>query len=180
MKRPPPVTRPPASRSLLHAASLPSLASRLSSFVSRPSPRCRHPAARLEGSSPRRAEQHGSSLPCDGTCFAPSTTVLRGAESTRATPGRAAPCRATPYYAVSRHVAPRRATSSHAALARAVPASTTNRHPPLPLRSRPSASRSNSLRRGVILVHIQSHAHYPLPLLSPPFRSWHETASEKE
>ena len=78
---------------------------RMPSIVRRAPPAARHPlpTTRLEGSSPRRAEQHGSSLSCDGTCSTPSTIAALPLlhASIRATPR--APYRATPYCAAPRH-----------------------------------------------------------------------------
>lgn len=74
----------------IHLPSSPT-ACRPSAAVRRLPPVARHPlpATRLEGSSPRRAEQHGSSLSCDGTCSTPST-IARYVEPTRLDSGHAA------------------------------------------------------------------------------------------
>lgn len=164
----------------IHLPSSPT-ACRPSAAVRRLPPVARHPlpATRLEGSSPRRAEQHGSSLSCDGTCSTPST-IARYVEPTRLDSGHAAVGCIAP-----RRVGSHRATPPErprrAVLARAMPAPTTSHHLPhlslsLSLHSShchlSSATRRNFLRHGVILVYIQSHAHdlLPLPLPSPPFR----------
>lgn len=144
IKRPPPVSHrlPLAAYRLLPAASR--------SPPDHPTARPPHtpsppslPAplpARLEGSSPRRAEQrHGSELGLcvrDGTCLELSTnaratarhgTARRGER--QVDPSHAELCRAVPCHAAAR---PPRATPlcDHTVLARAVPAPTTSHHQP--------------------------------------------------
>ena len=132
MKRPPPVSHYPlhaahasryssrserhhaARRTPPHAANIhpPAACRPSSSAVRRLPPVARHPlpTTRLEGSSPRRGEQHGSSLSCDGTCSTPSTIAalpLAAATTPRAL------YRATPR-AASRRTAPHSAAFSRA------------------------------------------------------------------
>lgn len=161
--------------------------------ASHPSPPNTHrppPISRFEGLSPRRAEQHGSSLSCDGTCLAPSTTARSHVESSQLDSGHAGLHRATPirgglYHATSTflcsptltrlNIATPRVASRHFEtascwLARAMPTPTTSHHPPPSLYHLSSATRRNSLRHGVIPIHIQSHAHELPALPSSPFR----------
>lgn len=185
MKRPPPVvsalylphaacrtphtaphSRTPHGRTpAQHLPSSPT-ACRPSAAVRRLPPVARHPlpATRLEGSSPRRAEQHGSSLSCDGTCSTPST-IARYVEPTRLDSGHAAVGCIAP-----RRVGSHRATPlerpRRAVLARAMPAPTTSHHLPhlsLSLFTHPTAT---FLRQLVVISYatvlsssISSHTH---------------------